>query len=241
MRMIRYSTARLVYYKKQTIFYCLFSSIAAFLLMLACNLYHVQTTIYSQVQERLNFLDITAVKANLPSIVTIRQFYLKVIVILLTIFSVMFIFFFQRSLRQDSQELINWRLAGLSKGKIFLFIAWQLMLPLLICCTVLLLWIVLFQRSYQEMIQQINFLCLKFFDMPDIHSLATTSKLAIPMDQQTFFKIEFVNDLFLIDTLKGFYQTVLMLAGTSMTLSILQFSIFYHRVKKGRMIFFDTI
>ena len=176
MRMIRYSTARLVYYKKQTIFYCLFSSIAAFLLMLACNLYHVQTTIYSQVQERLNFLDITAVKANLPSIVTIRQFYLKVIVILLTIFSVMFIFFFQRSLRQDSQELINWRLAGLSKGKIFLFIAWQLMLPLLICCTVLLLWIVLFQRSYQEMIQQINFLCLKFFDMPDIHSLATTSK-----------------------------------------------------------------
>ncbi|MBX9040568.1 hypothetical protein [Enterococcus durans] len=241
MRMIRYSTARLVYYKKQTIFYCLFSSIAAFLLMLACNLYHVQTTIYSQVQERLNFLDITAVKANLPSIVTIRQFYLKVIVILLTIFSVMFIFFFQRSLRQDSQELINWRLAGLSKGKIFLFIAWQLMLPLLICCTVLFLWIVLFQRSYQEMIQQINFLCLKFFDMQDIHSLATTSKLAIPMDQQTFFKIEFVNDLFLIDTLKGFYQTVLMLAGTSMTLSILQFSIFYHRLKKGRMIFFDTI
>ncbi len=121
MRMIRYSTARLVYYKKQTIFYCLFSSIAAFLLMLACNLYHVQTTIYSQVQERLNFLDITAVKANLPSIVTIRQFYLKVIVILLTIFSVMFIFFFQRSLRQDSQELINWRLAGLSKGKIFFY------------------------------------------------------------------------------------------------------------------------
>lgn len=91
------------------------------------------------------------------------------------------------------------------------------------------------------MIQQINFLCLKFFDMPDIHSLATTSKLAIPMDQQTFFKIEFVNDLFLIDTLKGFYQTVLMLAGTSMSLSILQFSIFYHRLKKGRMIFFDTI
>lgn len=100
MRMIRYSTARLVYYKKQTIFYCLFSSIAAFLLMLACNLYHVQTTIYSQVQERLNFLDITAVKANLPSIVTIRQFYLKVIVILLTIFSVMFIFSFNdRSVR----------------------------------------------------------------------------------------------------------------------------------------------
>lgn len=241
MRMIRYSTARLLYYKKQTIFYCLFSSIAAFLLMLACNLYHVQTTIYSQVQERLDFLDITAVKANLPSMITIRQMYLKAIIILLAIFSLIFIFFFQRSLRQNSQELVNWRLSGLSKEKIFLFIAWHLIFPLLICCTLLFLWIVLFQRSYQEMLQQINFLCLKFFDMPDIHTLATTSKLAIPMNQQTFFRIVFVNDLFLIDTLKGFYQTILMLTGTSMTLSILQFSLFYHRLKKGRMIFYDTI
>ncbi len=241
MRMFRYSTARLVYYKKQTIVYCLFSIIAAFLLMLACNLYHLQAAIYSQVQERLSFLGITAIDTNFPSLIAVRQFYLKAIILFLSIFAVLFIFSFQRALRQDRQELVNWRLVGLPKRKIFLLIAWQLFVPLLICCTLLLIWTILFQRSYQEILQQVNFLCLRFFDMPDIHSLATTSKLAIPMDQQTFFKIEFVNDLFLTDTLKGFFQTFLMLTGSSITLSILQFSIFYHQLKKGRTNFHETI
>ena len=39
MKMIRYATARLIYYKKQTILYCLFSSFSAFLLIACLTLY----------------------------------------------------------------------------------------------------------------------------------------------------------------------------------------------------------
>ncbi|MBF8808226.1 MAG: hypothetical protein IC227_07815 [Enterococcus lacertideformus] len=237
MRMLRYSIARLLYYKKQTIFYSLFSSIMAFLLMLGYNLYRLQSTLHVQVEARLNFLETSTIKEHFPPFLSIKQFYVNVILLLLGLFSITFIFFFQRSLHQDRRELINWRLAGLSKEKIFLLIAWQVILPLLICCTILFIWIILFQNFYQDLLQHVNFWCLKLFELPDTHLLTTTtSQLSIPMDQQTFFKIDFINEAFFPDIIKTFLQTIGILVLISIILSILQFSFFYQRLKKGTVI-----
>ncbi|MEY8446453.1 hypothetical protein [Enterococcus ratti] len=240
MRMLRYSIARLFYYKKQTIFYCLFSSIIAFLLMFACNLYHLQAILYTQVEARLRFLDTAAFAGWFPSFLSVKQFYIHLILFLLFLFAGVFIFFFQQTLKQDRFELINWRLAGLSKERIFLFIACQVILPLLICCVFLFIWTVLFQNFYQNVLQTANFWSLKLFELPDTHViLSTTNRLSIPMDQQTFFKINFVNELFFTDTIKSFFQTVGILTIISLILSAFQFLIFYQRLKKGKVVSYE--
>ncbi|EOX2711178.1 hypothetical protein ACPE2W_001736 [Enterococcus hirae] len=240
MRILRYSVARMRYYKKQTLFSCLFTSVTAFLLMLVCNLYHLQSTLYAQIEDRLSFLDTTSLKVHFPSFLSVKQFYVELILLLLFLFVGAFIFFFQRTLKQDQRELINWRLAGLSKTRIFLLIIWQMILLLLICCTLLFIGIVLFQNIYQALLQHLNFWSLRLFELPDTHSLiSTTRPLAIPMDQQTFFKIDFVNDAFFFDTFKSFLQTVGLLISISLCISLLQFTIFYQRLKKGKVIFHE--
>ena len=171
MRILRYSVARMRYYKKQTLFSCLFTSVTAFLLMLVCNLYHLQSTLYAQIEDRLSFLDTTSLKVHFPSFLSVKQFYVELILLLLFLFVGAFIFFFQRTLKQDQRELINWRLAGLSKTRIFLLIIWQMILPLLICCTLLFIGIVLFQNIYQALLQHLNFWSLRLFELPDTHSL----------------------------------------------------------------------
>lgn len=122
MKMIRYATARLIYYKKQTILYCLFSSFSAFLLIACLTLYHLQSALANQVQDRLSFIGASASTALLPALELASRFYLKGIFSLFFLFAFFFIFFFYYSLRQNQQELMNWRLTGLSKAKLFLFI-----------------------------------------------------------------------------------------------------------------------
>lgn len=242
MKMFRYSIARLIFYKKQTIFYCLFLSTIAFLLMFVCNLYYLQATLYTQVEERLSFLSIATIKEHFSSFLSVKQFYVTLLLFLLFIFVVTFLFFFQRTLNQERREVIDWRLAGLSNGKIFLLIVWQLILPLVICCVFLLIWTVLFQNLYQNMLQSANLWSLKLFELPDTYALfSTSSQLFIPMDQQTFFKINFVDDTFFINTIKGFFQTVSILATLSLLLSVFQFSIFYRRLKKRKVIFYEHV
>lgn len=158
MKMIRYATARLIYYKKQTILYCLFSSFSAFLLIACLTLYHLQSALANQVQDRLSFIGASASTALLPALELASRFYLKGIFSLFFLFAFFFIFFFYYSLRQNQQELMNWRLTGLSKAKLFLFIFWQLFFPLFLCCILVLLWIVSFQSVYETLLQRINFL-----------------------------------------------------------------------------------
>lgn len=66
MKIIRYATARLIYYKKQTILYCLFSSFSAFLLIACLTLYHSQSALANQVQDRLSFIGASASTELLP-------------------------------------------------------------------------------------------------------------------------------------------------------------------------------
>lgn len=115
MKMIRYATARLIYYKKQTILYCLFSSFSAFLLIACLTLYHLQSALANQVQDRLSFIGASASTALLPALELASRFYLKGIFSLFFLFAFFFIFFFYYSLGQNQQELMNWRLTGLSK------------------------------------------------------------------------------------------------------------------------------
>ena len=77
MKMIRYATARLIYYKKQTILYCLFSSFSAFLLIACLTLYHLQSALANQVQDRLSFIGASASTALLPALELASRFYLK--------------------------------------------------------------------------------------------------------------------------------------------------------------------
>lgn len=85
-----------------------------------------------------------------------------------------------------------------------------------------------------------NFWSLKLFELPDTHViLSTTNRLSIPMDQQTFFKINFVNELFFTDTIKSFFQTVGILTIISLILSAFQFLIFYQRLKKGKVVSYE--
>ena len=94
MNMIRYSTARLLYYKKQTFLYTLFSSFSAFLLLISFNLYNLQTTLHKQIQDRVLIFDASDVKENLPSSETLQQAYLVVISCILALFALCFFFFF---------------------------------------------------------------------------------------------------------------------------------------------------
>ena len=225
MKIIRYATARLIYYKKQTILYCLFSSFSAFLLIACLTLYHLQSALANQVQDRLSFIGASASTELLPALELASRFYIKGIFSLFFLFAFLFIFFFYYSVRQNKQELINWRLTGLSKTKLFLFIFWQLFFPLFLCCILVLLWIVSFQSVYEALLQRINFLVLKTTELPDIRDILTSvSGLTIPMDQQTFFTIDFQNDLFFTDILKGFAQTLIGLSGCCLILSLFPFT-----------------
>ena len=189
MKMIRYATARLIYYKKQTILYCLFSSFSAFLLIACLTLYHLQSALANQVQDRLSFIGASASTELLPA----------------------------------------------SKAKLFLFIFWQLFFPLFLCCILVLLWIVSFQSIYETLLQRINFLVLKTAELPDIRDILTSvSGLTIPMDQQTFFTIDFQNDLFFTDILRGFAQTLVGLSGCCLILSLFPFTFFIHHLQSRR-------
>lgn len=173
--------------QKQTILYCLFSSFSAFLLIACLTLYHLQSALANQVQDRLSFIGASASTELLPALELASRFYIKGIFSLFFLFAFLFIFFFYYSVRQNKQELINWRLTGLSKTKLFLFIFWQLFFPLFLCCILVLLWIVSFQSVYEVLLQRINFLVLKTTELPDIRDILTSvSGLTIPMDQQTF-------------------------------------------------------
>lgn len=94
MNMIRYSTARLLYYKKQTFLYTLFSSFSALLLLISFNLYNLQTTLHKQIQDRVLMFDASDVKENLPSSETLQQAYLIVISCILALFALCFFFSF---------------------------------------------------------------------------------------------------------------------------------------------------
>ncbi len=235
MKIIRYATARLIYYKRQTILYCLFSSFSAFLLIACLTLYHSQSALANQVQDRLSFIGASASTELLPALELASRFYIKGIFSLFFLFAFLFIFFFYYSVRQNKQELINWRLTGLSKTKLFLFIFWQLFFPLFLCCILVLLWIVSFQSVYEALLQRINFLVLKTTELPDIRDILTSvSGLTIPMDQQTFFTIDFQNDLFFTDILKGFAQTLIGLSGCCLILSLFPFTFFIHHLQSRR-------
>lgn len=223
MKIIRYATARLIYYKKQTILYCLFSSFSAFLLIACLTLYHLQSALANQVQDRLSFIGASASTELLPALELASRFYIKGIFSLFFLFAFLFIFFFYYSVRQNKQELINWHLTGLSKTKLFLFIFWQLFFPLFLCCILVLLWIVSFQSVYEALLQRINFLVLKTTELPDIRDILTSvSGLTIPMDQQTFFTIDFQNDLFFTDILKDLPK---LLLGSVDAVSFLVYSL----------------
>ena len=167
-----------------------------FLLIACLTLYHLQSALANQVQDRLSFIGASASTELLPALELASRFYIKGIFSLFFLFAFLFIFFFYYSVRQNKQELINWHLTGLSKTKLFLFIFWQLFFPLFLCCILVLLWIVSFQSVYEALLQRINFLVLKTTELPDIRDILTSvSGLTIPMDQQTF-SIDFQNDLF---------------------------------------------
>ncbi|HIE6598091.1 hypothetical protein ACVRHB_10440, partial [Enterococcus faecium] len=98
-----------------------------------------------------------------------------------------------------------------------------------------LLWIVSFQSVYEALLQRINFLVLKTTELPDIRDILTSvSGLTIPMDQQTFFTIDFQNDLFFTDILKGFAQTLIGLSGCCLILSLFPFTFFIHHLQSRR-------
>ena len=159
-----------------------------FLLIACLTLYHSQSALANQVQDRLSFIGASASTELLPALELASRFYIKGIFSLFFLFAFLFIFFFYYSVRQNKQELINWRLTGLSKTKLFLFIFWQLFFPLFLCCILVLLWIVSFQSVYEALLQRINFLVLKTTELPDIRDILTSvSGLTIPMDQQTFY------------------------------------------------------
>ncbi len=102
MKMIRYATARLIYYKKQTILYCLFSSFSAFLLIACLTLYHLQSALANQVQDRLSFIGASASTELLPALELASRFYLK------GIFSLFFLFaFFFRQTGSSGQGSQN--------------------------------------------------------------------------------------------------------------------------------------
>lgn len=168
MKIIRYATARLIYYKKQTILYCLFSSFSAFLLIACLTLYHLQSALANQVQDRLSFIGASASTELLPALELASRFYIKGIFSLFFLFAFLFIFFFYYSVRQNKQELINWHLTGLSKTKLFLFIFWQLFFPLFLCCILVLLWIVSFQSVYEALLQMIFFSQIYLRDLPKL-------------------------------------------------------------------------
>ena len=91
-----------------------------FLLIACLTLYHLQSALANQVQDRLSFIGASASTALLPALELASRFYLKGIFSLFFLFAFFFIFFFYYSLRQNQQELMNWRLTGLSKAKLFL-------------------------------------------------------------------------------------------------------------------------
>ncbi|WP_165004625.1 MULTISPECIES: hypothetical protein [unclassified Enterococcus] len=237
MKVIRYATMRLFYYKKQTTIYCLFSGFSAFLLMLGFNLYNLQSAIYKQIQERLAFFGSSVTKESFPSLETVSRLYLTLIGSLLLLFGLFFLLFSWHALRQNRQELLNWRLNGFSRSKLYLFVFWQLLLPLLLCCSALLLWSIVFQRFYENLLQTINLSLLNFFELPDVHSMVTSVKgLSIPMDQETLFKIDFLNDFLLKDTLKSFIQTFASLGSLALVISLVQFILCHRRLRNRRFI-----
>ena len=153
MKMIRYATARLIYYKKQTILYCLFSSFFCFLLIACLTLYHLQSALANQVQDRLSFIGASASTALLPALELASRFYLKGIFSLFFLFAFFYLFFYY-SLRQNQQELMNWRLTGLSKSQTVPFIFGSCSCPLsFFCCILVLLCIVSFQSVYETLLQ----------------------------------------------------------------------------------------
>lgn len=237
MNMIRYSTARLLYYKKQTFLYTLFSSFSAFLLLISFNLYNLQTTLHKQIQDRVLIFDAYDVKENLPSSETLQQAYLVVISCILALFALCFFFFFLLSLYRHRMEIINWRLAGLSKPKMFFFVFWQSLIPLVLSCLGVLLIVFAFQNGYQALLQKINLALLDFFELPNLPSVFSSGNgLSISIDQNSFFMIDFFSDNFLVDTLKGIGQTIICLVSISTLLSTCLFMISNRLLKRKKLI-----
>ncbi|MGM9902645.1 MAG: hypothetical protein ACI32O_01780 [Enterococcus sp.] len=238
MKMLQYSTARLFYYKKQTLLYCLFSGFSALLLLISFNLYHLQTTLYQQLNERIQLFDASEIKENLPSANVVQDFYVFMIVGLLGVFGLFYFIFFLHSLRKNRFELINWRLAGLTKTKIFLFLFWQQILPIVLSCATLFLVVFSFQTIYQELLQKINLMILELFELTNLSSaLSSHSGFSIFVDQQTFFKIDFISDTFITDTVKSIGQTLMSLILISTVLSIGLFLIFNQISKRKKGLF----
>lgn len=134
-------------------------------------------------------------------------------------------------------EIINWRLAGLSKPKMFFFIFWQSLIPLLMSCLAVLLLVFAFQNGYQTLLQKINLTLLNFFELPNLPTVFSSGNgLSISIDQNTFFMIDFFSDNFLTDTLKGIGQTIICLVSISTLLSTCLFMISNRLLKRKKLI-----
>lgn len=240
MKIIRYAIARLAYYKKQTIVYTLFSSFFAFLLLISFNLYNLQTTLHKQIQNRLTIFSSTNQEEKIPQLDSVSHFYSSVILVLVLCFALCFFFFFIHILKQNRQELMNWRLTGFSQKKLFFFVYTQMFVPIAAACLGLLLWSISFQHLYETLLQSINLTVLDIFKFPDFSVPSSVSGLTIPINQETFFQIDFTSEFLLVDTFKGIVQTLLTLTFVSLFISVLSFIYFSRRLQKGRFIQHET-
>jgi hypothetical protein len=231
MRMIRYATASLIYHKKRTLFYTAVSSIFAFSLMVFFNLMNLQTTLYTQIKNRILYYDPSS--KSIPSLDDVTKFYQYIVLLLLIGFAIFFSIYFSFLLKKSRKELYNWRLMGFSSGKLFLFVFWQLLLPLTVIFFLLLLWVIAFQPVYEALLQRIN---LPLLHVKEFHSITSNvidgSGLTIPQTQQAFLEIDFKTDFLLTDTLKGINQTAASLLLCSFVISLLRFCLFYHTLEK---------
>lgn len=240
MKIIRYATARLAYYKKQTIVYTLFSSFFALLLLIAFNLYNLQATLHKQIQNRLAIFSSTSQEEKVPQLDSVSHFYSSVILVLVLCFAICFFFFFIHILKQNRQELMNWRLTVFSQRKLFFFVYTQMFVPIAVACLGLLLWSISFQHLYETMLQKINLTVLNIFKFPDFSIPASVSGLTIPINQEAIFQIDFTSEFLLVDTFKGILQTLFTLTFASLFISILSFIYFSRRLQKGRFIHHGT-
>lgn len=231
MRVMRYATASLFYHKKRTLFYTAVSSVFAFSLMVFFNLMNLQTTLYTQIKNRILFYDPTS--KNIPSLDDVTKFYQYIVLFLLIGFAVFFSIYFLLLLKNSRKELYNWRLMGFSPGKLFFFVFWQLLLPLIVIALLLLLWVIAFQPIYESLLQRINLPLLHFKEFQSIPSdVIDGSGLTIPQTQQAFLEIDFKTDFLLTDTLKGINQTAASLLLCSFVISLLSFCLFYRTIEK---------
>ncbi|MFV0559470.1 MAG: hypothetical protein ACK5NA_01990 [Enterococcus sp.] len=214
MRTVQYAISSLHYYKKETLFLISLSSITLFFLTTAFSLKNVQSSFFTQLENRLDSSQTMSTVNSTKALEQLDHVYTQVIFFCLAVFTMILLLFFYYRFKKTKEEVLNWRILGLTFPKLFLLMTYQMLLPVFISAAGLFSLLLLFQQRYEQVLQAINYRCVTQLHIDqNLVQSSTATNLVIPFSHRNLFTIEFSNDLFINDNLLGFAQAVLCMGS----------------------------